>query len=77
MELKYWGILKFYEKIKPLPFAHHANGSLSLVRLLVKKETEVLTFNLLIYGISYILGICGQFSSCKISWAAHILQSPI
>jgi hypothetical protein len=47
MELKYWGILKFYtQKIKPLPLAHHANGSLSLVRLLVKKQTEVLTVNL-------------------------------
>ncbi len=46
MELKYWGILKFYKKIKPLPFAHHVNGSLLLVRLLVKKQTEVVTIKL-------------------------------
>jgi hypothetical protein len=54
MELKYWGILTFYKnksngKRKPrrfplfrLQFAHHANGSLSFVRLLIKKQTEVI-----------------------------------
>jgi hypothetical protein len=52
MQLKNWGILKFYEKIKRetengnqafslirLPFAHRANGSL-FVHLYTYKETN-------------------------------------
>jgi hypothetical protein len=57
MELKYWGILTFCEKYQLeievqtiflicLPFAHRANGSLSFVRLLTKKQMEAICLQL-------------------------------